>query len=299
MAKTVKTRKYSGPENLTFTVPPSSRIWNTRLLAANRSKELPKLRQNPAFWRRKKHIIMIMILVLVALGAGIAIGLAVGIHTHRSQAPAAASSTSSAASSSSTSSTSPTSPVPSTPPGTPPRRIPTALATTFLNSSWIWMGSQALTGVPAGDWAFRISLPTSPAPATTAIILLTVDDHFVLFHNGQLVANSTDLRLYWRLATAFPVSLDPNSNMFAIRANNASPGSIAGLIASIQISHGDGSTTTISSDSTWRVTQPIPDGFESPSFDDSQWAPATVLVKYGAAPWLDQVYLPPDVYTGS
>ncbi|KAF8877700.1 hypothetical protein BD779DRAFT_1556652 [Infundibulicybe gibba] len=240
---------------------------------------------------------MIMVLVLITLVAGIATGVAVGIHAHRPQVPTPASSTSSAANSSSTSLASPTSPVPSAPPGSPPQSIPATLTTAFPNSSWIWMGAQALVEAPAGDWAFRISLPTSPAPATTAIVLLTVDDHFVLYHNGQLVANSTDLRLYWKFAPAFLVSLDPGSNMFAIRATNAGP-SIAGLIASIQISYADGSTTTIASDSTWRVTQPVPDGFESPSFDDSQWVPATVLAKYGEKPWLDAVELPSDVYTG-
>ncbi|KAF8891020.1 hypothetical protein BD779DRAFT_1387952, partial [Infundibulicybe gibba] len=151
------------------------------------------------------------------------------------------------------------------------------------SSSWIWLGNQALTGVPRGDWAFRISLPTSTAPATMAVIVLTVDDTFVLYHNGRLVANSTALHLPWELAMAFQISLDPNSNVFAIHAHNSAK--VAGLLSSIQISYADGSNTTISSDSTWRVTKSVPDGFQSPSFDDSQWAPATVLTKYGLEPW--------------
>ncbi|KAF8874980.1 hypothetical protein BD779DRAFT_1678465 [Infundibulicybe gibba] len=296
MAKTAKTPEYSDPERLMPTIPSSSRIRNIHLLTVDRSKELPELRQNPAFWRRKKHIIII-VLVVIALVGGVTVGVAVGTRPHRTQDVTTASSISSATSSSPTSSVSPTSPVPLAPSGSPPLRVPTALKTEFLNSSWIWMGSQALTGIPAGDWAFRVSLPTSSAPATKAIILLTVDDYFVLYHNGQLVANSTSQNLYWRLATAFPINLDPGSNVLAIRARNAVQ-SIAGLLSSIQISYADGSITTIPSDSAWRVTQPVPDGFESLSFDDSQWAPATVLVKFGSEPWSNQVELPSEMYTG-
>ncbi|KAF8891035.1 hypothetical protein BD779DRAFT_1799348 [Infundibulicybe gibba] len=203
-------------------------------------------------------------------------------------------STSSLPSTLSTSSTSSVSPVPSASvPELPPVRVTNSLAAAFASSSWIWMGIQALISAPAGDWAFRISLPTSTAPATTAVILLAVDDAFALYHNGQLIANSTILQLNWKLAMAFQVSLDPDSNVFAIHTQNFQR--YAGLLSSIQISYADGFTTIISSDSTWRVTQPVPDGFESPSFDDSQWAPATVLAEYGSLPWFSRVTLVNDL----
>ncbi|KAF8891034.1 hypothetical protein BD779DRAFT_1671153 [Infundibulicybe gibba] len=239
--------------------------------------------------RRIKKSTIIVITAILGLLAGVVVGTVVGVTLKKGRTTTSPSTTSAPASSTSlqtppVSSTSPASPAPS---GSSPQPIPTTLAAAFASSSWIWLGIQALTEVPPGDWAFRISLPTSTAPAAMAIILLTVDDHFTLYHNGRLVANSTELQLAWRLAMPFQVSLDPDSNVLAVRTHNIAK--YAGLLSSIQISYADGSNTIISSDSTWRVTQPVPDGFELSSFDDSQWAPATVLTRYGSKPWYSQV----------
>ncbi|KAF8891022.1 hypothetical protein BD779DRAFT_1469104 [Infundibulicybe gibba] len=150
-----------------------------------------------------------------------------------------------------------------------PQPIPATLAAAFRSSSWIWQDPQALMGVPSGNWAFRKTLPASTVPAKEAIVLLTKLD--LGMENGEAVQ----------------IDLDPNSNVFAVQARNSRFGadpngnSSAGLLASIQISYADGTTTTISSDDTWRVTQPVPDGFQSPSFDDTQWQFAVTLVNYG------------------
>ncbi|KAF8891033.1 hypothetical protein BD779DRAFT_1515893 [Infundibulicybe gibba] len=280
----------------------SSQVWNTHLLTVDRSKELPKLRQNPAFWRRKRRNIIIIILVITALVAGIVAGVTIAVskkhHTSQSlpsSAPSSANSSSSPISSvlpsiSPSSSSSAPGPIPSRQP------VPATLAAAFQSSFWIWQGAQALTGVQSGDWAFRKTLPTSTAPAREAVALLTADNSFQLYHNDQLVAESSPLG--WEMATAVHVNLDPSSNVFAIQAHNfnadADPNgnSSAGLLASIQISYADGATAIISSDNTWRVTQPIPDGFQSPSFNDTQWQFATTLVKYGFGPWGTQVTIP-------
>ncbi|KAF8891024.1 hypothetical protein BD779DRAFT_1671144 [Infundibulicybe gibba] len=284
MDKTVKIR-YSDPERLTESPP--SQLWNKHLLTVDRSKELPKLRQNPAFWRGNKRIAIIILLVLVALVAGTIVGVvaAVSKKRHTDQPSSSAGSIPPLTSSSS-----------STPgPISTGQSIPSTLATAFQSSSWIWLGA-TLAVEPAGNWAFRKTLPTSTTPAKEAVVLLTVDNSFVLYHNGQSIASA--ISTHWQSVTAVHVNLDPNSNVFAIQARNdpsntdASAGSYAGLLASIQISYADGNTTTISSDATWRVTHPVPDGFQSPSFDDAQWQSASMLVKFGSYPWSDQVVIP-------
>ncbi|KAF8884500.1 hypothetical protein BD779DRAFT_778337 [Infundibulicybe gibba] len=190
------------------------------------------------------------------------------------------------------SSTSTLGPIPSLQPS------PAALAAIFQSSFWIWQGTEALTGVPSGDWAFRKTLPISTAPAREAIALLTVDDGFQLYHNGQFIGENSTLG--WQMATAVRVNLDPGPNVFAIRAHNSpsrgnpNGNSSAGLLASIQILYTDGTTTTISSDDTWYVAQPLPDGFQLPSFDDTAWPSATTLVKHGSGPW-GYIALPPQV----
>ncbi|KAF8891023.1 hypothetical protein BD779DRAFT_1799341 [Infundibulicybe gibba] len=202
---------------------------------------------NPPSWTNKKYAVVAIIIFAITV-AGIVIGVTADVH-HTTVSPS---------NNQVIRSSLPVLPSPSS--ASAPAQ--TTLTATFRSSSWIWLGA-ILAVEPAGDWVFQKTLPISTAPAKEAAILLTVDDT-----NANLAK--------WQNATAVRGNLDPNSNAFAVQAHNspsdtdASAGSYAGLLASIQISYADGNTTTISSDATWRVTQPIPDGFQSPSFDDAQ-----------------------------
>ncbi|KAF8891026.1 hypothetical protein BD779DRAFT_1701489 [Infundibulicybe gibba] len=300
MGKAVRTQ-YLDPERLTGSPP--SQLWNKHLLTVDRSKELPKLQQNLAFWRRKKRIAITILLVLIVLVAGTVVGVVVAVSKkhHVDQSSPSGAPSSANASSPTGSTPFPTSSSSSAPgsisTGQP---IPSTLATTFKSASWIWQGTQARINIPSGDWAFRKTLPTSASPAKLAAVLLAVNNSFILYHNGQLIAaSSTTDGCEWEIATAIQVNLDPNSNVFAIQAHNSPPedpdipgGTAAGLLVTIQISYADGTTASISSDATWRVTQPVPDGFQSPLFDDTQWPSATILGTYGCSPWDDTVVTP-------
>ncbi|KAF8891027.1 hypothetical protein BD779DRAFT_223403 [Infundibulicybe gibba] len=300
MFETAKTQ-YSDPER--STVSSSTQIWNTHLLTVDRSKELPKLRQNLAFWRRNKRNVIIIIFILIALTAGAVVGVVVAVskkhhvdQSSPSSAPPSAHSSSPVGSVSPPTSSSSSAPAPIS----THQPLPPTLATTFRSATWIWQGAQARINIPSGDWAFRKTLPTSAAPATRAAVMLAVDNSFILYHNGRLIAASPNTDgPEWEFATAIQVNLDPNSNVFAIQAHNSPPSdadingvTAAGLLASIQITYADNTTATVSSDATWRVTQPVPDGFQSPSFDDSQWPSATILGTYGCTPWDDTVMTP-------
>ncbi|KAJ7260128.1 bacterial alpha-L-rhamnosidase-domain-containing protein [Mycena rebaudengoi] len=52
-----------------------------------------------------------------------------------------------------------------------------------------------------------------------------------------------------------------------------------------QVTFTDGSSAFFSSGASWRATATIPANFESPTLDDSSWAKAASLGKYGIAPW--------------
>ncbi|KAF8891017.1 hypothetical protein BD779DRAFT_1784883 [Infundibulicybe gibba] len=185
----------------------------------------------------------ILIFVLVAgLVVGLVVGLA-GRNRHVNQP-----STTSGPTASSTALVPPSSSSSAPTPIATQQPVPATLTAAFQSSSWIWQSAQALTGVPAGDWAFRKTLPTSTAPAREAVALLTADNGFLLYHNGQLIAADTNTVEGWKLATAVHINLDPSSNVFAIQASNlpsnidTKAGSPAGLLASVQITYADGST---------------------------------------------------------
>ncbi|KAG6904597.1 hypothetical protein DXG01_008782, partial [Tephrocybe rancida] len=90
----------------------------------------------------------------------------------------------------------------------------------------------------------------------------------------------------------------PGSIVFAIRGSNLNDvntggDSAAGLLIAIQITHSDGSTRTLTSDTSWRSTQRIPANFENPSLDDSGWESPILLGQYGTDPWFSQVNIAP------
>ncbi|KAG5634482.1 hypothetical protein H0H81_001804 [Sphagnurus paluster] len=126
--------------------------------------------------------------------------------------------------------------------------------------------------------------------AISALILITVDDQFSLYVNGNLVGSSPTTPDIWKSSQKFSVPLSHSSNLFAVRGTNV--GGPAGLLAAIQITFSDGTTTIISSDASWRSAKNIPENFEFPSVNDSSWSPATVLAPYGSGPWETNVHSP-------
>ncbi|KAF9459417.1 hypothetical protein BDZ94DRAFT_1020793 [Collybia nuda] len=176
--------------------------------------------------------------------------------------------------------------------------LPVALVNAFQSSSWIWTTETDPPNAPALDRAFRSTF-ISPVGkvATSAIILLSVDDRFSFYVNGNLVGTSPTTPDNWKNAHVYIVTLAPTTNVFAIRGTNLPDVNIggpspAGVLAAIQVNFSDGLTSLLSSSGGWRATKVIPDGFESPSFNDSQWDPASPLFKYGEGPWLTDVVLP-------
>lgn len=159
----------------------------------------------------------------------------------------------------------------------------------FGGASWIWTSDTQTNPpvAPVGTRAFRKTV-LSPAnkKAVSASVLLTVDDTFSLYVNGLFIGSSPAAVDTWRTAQSFPVgTLNPTSNLFAIRATNTQAGSAAGLLASIQVTFNDGTNTTISSDSSWKSNLNAASGFELVSTDDSTWSNSTIIGTYGIDPW--------------
>ncbi|KAK0495925.1 lectin, partial [Armillaria luteobubalina] len=168
-----------------------------------------------------------------------------------------------------------------------PTSLPPVLDIT--QSNWIWTKETDSAGnAPIGHRAFRKTI-TSPSGkcAVCAKVVLTVDNTYTVYANGESLGSGTD----FHTAQAYSVrELHPDRNVFALDGENT--GGPAAAIATILVAYNDGTSTSHVTDSSWKAFEGLPDGFQSPRNDDSEWSDATVLGKYGVGPW-GTVTVPP------
>ncbi|KAF7353670.1 hypothetical protein MVEN_01051900 [Mycena venus] len=169
--------------------------------------------------------------------------------------------------------------------------VPGAAALDFSASTWIWTSDVSGGNAPVGARAFRKDwTPPLGKTPVQADIIMTVDNGFTLYVNGVEQGTGGD----FRYAQRFCVALYPCLNVFAVTGVNAATSpNPAGLLAAIQITYSDGTTSTIVSDTTWRASITVPTGYEQLSFDDNSWKPAVAEGAYGVAPW-GQIPIPSD-----
>ncbi len=161
---------------------------------------------------------------------------------------------------------------------------------TFTGARWIWTPE-----APAEERAFR-STRVSPSgkAAVRAEVLITADDAYQLWVNGAKVGETEPYENGWQNSQFHEVELVAERNVFAVRASNG-PGSPAGLIAVVRVTYADGTTSTFTTGSDWKLSATVPADFADPDLDDSGWSAATELAVYGSGPWGNGVRLPePD-----
>ncbi|KAF7359270.1 hypothetical protein MSAN_01269400 [Mycena sanguinolenta] len=164
--------------------------------------------------------------------------------------------------------------------------VPGVAALDFGAAQWIWTNEISGGNAPVGTRAFRkdFTPPLGKTPVE-ANILIAVDNGFTLYVNGGEIGTGGD----WRYAESFCVALRPCLNVFAVTGVNT--GGPAGVLATIQITYDDGSTSTVVSDTTWRASTTVPAGYEQLSFDANRWTPAIAQGGYGVSPW-GQIAIP-------
>ncbi|KAJ6553630.1 hypothetical protein DFH09DRAFT_924817, partial [Mycena vulgaris] len=172
---------------------------------------------------------------------------------------------------------------------TVPSADPNALS--LLGKTWIWSTSTAASTAAVGRVGFRKTLTTpSGKNAQAATVLITVDDEFKLYLNGNYVGAPPGIGNF-QFVQQFAITLGLNAtlNTFTVIAQNyANPGtsdpSPAGLIAAIRIHYSDGSSDDVGTDTSW-----LSGDFTSlPSFlstADSALSPAFTIGPMGAQPW--------------
>ncbi|KAK0228843.1 lectin [Armillaria fumosa] len=160
-------------------------------------------------------------------------------------------------------------------------RLPPALDMT--KSNWIWTGETNSVNSPAGHRAFRKTINSIYGKGPMcAKVVIAADGAYTLYANGQSLGSGND----YRTAQAYsvpPTWLSAYQNVFAVDGLNLD--GPAGLIATILVAYGDGTSSSYVTDTTWKTSISVPAGFELPAFDDSTWSNATIKGRYGSAPW--------------
>ncbi len=156
-------------------------------------------------------------------------------------------------------------------------------------ASWIWFpeGDPA-TEAPAATRWFRATVQATGA-VRHARLVVAADDGFTAHVNGTEVAAREALGVLkaWSHPATVDVTefLHQGAATLAISATNAEKGP-AGLLATLELTTEDGTTTRHHTDATWRTTDAKPPAaWPDRDFDDSGWATAKKLAAWGSGPW--------------
>ncbi len=151
-------------------------------------------------------------------------------------------------------------------------------------AKWIWLrGSDPFSGAAAGTQYFRFSFELSADKQVERFTLAyTADDNAAVYLNGT-EAGSVDT---WSDGSYYSGTdgLALGQNTVAVRVTNTSAG-YAGLVASMKITYTDGSSDSFATDSSWKVSKTVADGWQNTDFDDSAWQTPDQAVAFGSSPW--------------
>lgn len=157
--------------------------------------------------------------------------------------------------------------------------VPTAIAWQQAKAAppvWIW----ADKSVDNQTVVFRKTVDI-PADLKKATVAAACDNVMSLFVNGAKLRD----HMAWDHTFKEDVTrhLKEGKNVIAIRGINE--GGAAGLLAQIIIETKDGKKVTLNSDDSWTMNPEMVEGWQKVDFDDSKWAKAKVVAKWGAGPW--------------
>jgi hypothetical protein len=162
----------------------------------------------------------------------------------------------------------------------------------FDGCQWIWFAEgKPAENAPAAKRYFRrkFELPQGKE-IKSAQLRVSADDRFAARINGKAVGDSGKAQDAWRTGRQFDgisKMLNAGENLLAIEAENlpAPSANPAGLIARLEVQFADGGSMSVVSDDAWKAAQADAPDWRGAKFDDSAWANAIVVGKYGDAPW--------------
>lgn len=148
-----------------------------------------------------------------------------------------------------------------------------------------WIAFAPKLSLPPGTSVYRKTFEIDDLDSVAlAVANFSVDNRGTIYINDVDLGGSDDFK---RAATRDMTSaLKEGKNVIAIRADNVggtpNPG---GVIGGFYIQKTDGSKVEYSTDESWKAIEGFEDAYVSYDFDDSQWANASIVCKFGDAPW--------------
>jgi alpha-L-rhamnosidase len=158
----------------------------------------------------------------------------------------------------------------------------------LTNASWIWFpeGDETLK-VPFCTRYFRCTFEVpSGRTIKSGMLHVTADDSAEFYVNGSL---ATSTKTHTKLnEVEIGNLLHGGRNLIAVVARNADVGigpNPAGVVGALEVQLGDGSSVRTATDSTWKSAETAGPGWETTSYDDTQWKMVRVLGQVGMKPW--------------
>lgn len=164
-------------------------------------------------------------------------------------------------------------------------------------AQWIGKPGEPPGQSPVSKRYFRTRVQI-PDAVKRASAIVTGDDTFRLFVNGDLVASSDGQPDSWRrpVTVSLGKKLKRGTNVLAIQTTNDFPGWSAVILKCVGTTQA-GTAFEWVTDESWRFSDQFEEFWAAESFDDSHWPTAVVLADYGAGPWgrvqSTRLFLPP------
>lgn len=145
--------------------------------------------------------------------------------------------------------------------------------------TWIWAADPS----PVPDNVYFRETFRLPAAPSSAILLITADDSFKVYVNGnpKMAGQGND----WTTVQEFNITklLTKGQNLLAVQATNT--GGPAGLLYKLQLTMPNGKNFTVVSSSRVKALRRPPPGWSDLKFADTSWPPAREIAPANAAPW--------------
>ncbi len=153
-------------------------------------------------------------------------------------------------------------------------------------TDWIWYpGGHPDQASPTGTRYFRrvFDLPAK-STVKSAILHVTADDEGEFFLNGSFVCSTKNHRVLTEVnVTKF---LGDEKNLLAASVLNAgAEPNPAGLVGVLEIRFVNGTSLRVRTDSLWKTADTAVPGWQTITYDDSQWVQAQMLGPVGISPW--------------
>jgi alpha-L-rhamnosidase len=166
-------------------------------------------------------------------------------------------------------------------------------------AQWIWFkeGNPA-AAAPVGKRYFRrIVNVEAGSPVASARLVITADNSFTCWVNGQTAGSGDTFNRTYRLDVAR--FLKPGPNVIAVEAENASDHpNPAGLIAALTLRYQNGRALEVRTDKDWESARAVQGAWTSDATSTAGWSAALELGPLGMDPWgdVEQSVSSPDLF---